>query len=217
MNNHPGLFVVFEGIDGSGTTTVSRRVHEILAADHSTALWTNEPSDSEYGTKARHLLRVPQTQPIQLAMLFALDRWHHCQFVLQPALDRGQLVVCDRYFLSSLAYQRQDGVDGELVESMNPPLRPDLTIFLSCPVEVAEQRRLGRSIASDRFEVTDRQRQIAQNYEDEIEWLEIDETYGLVVKLDATAPIGELVEASAEIIRAELAERRARGLSPRPA
>lgn len=214
MNTHPGLFVVFEGIDGSGTTTVSRRVHEILSAEHPTALWTNEPSDSEYGGKARHLLRVPQTKPIQLAMLFALDRWHHVQFVLQPALDRGQLVICDRYFLSSLAYQRQDGVDGELVESINPPLRPDLTIFLRCPVEVAEQRRLGRSIAADRFEVTDRQLQIAHNYEDEVAWM-TDEDGGLM-KVDATEEIGRIVELSVKEIREVLAARRAHGLSPRP-
>lgn len=215
MNNHPGLFVVFEGIDGSGTTTVSRRVHEILVADHSTALWTNEPSDSEYGTKARHLLRVPQTQPIQLAMLFALDRWHHCQFFLQPALDRGQLVVCDRYFLTSLAYQIQDGVDRDIIERTNPAMRPDLTIYLRCPVEVAEERRNGRGIAADRFEVTARQRQIAQNYDYEVSrWKPED---GSIVKLDATASVADIVRASAEAVRGALAARRARGLSPRPA
>ena len=215
MNDHPGLFVVFEGIDGSGTTTVSRRVHEILAADHSTALWTNEPSDSEYGTKARHLLRVPQTQPIQLAMLFALDRWHHCQFVLQPALDRGQLVVCDRYFLTSLAYQIQDGADRDIIERTNPAMRPDLTIYLRCPVEVAEERRNGRGIAADRFEVTARQRQIAQNYDYEVSrWKPED---GSIVEVDATASVADIVRASLDAVRGALASRRERQPSPRPA
>lgn len=184
-----GLFIVFEGIDGSGTTTVSRRVHERMGGD---SLWTNEPSDSEYGNKARHLLQVPGTQPIQLAMLFALDRWHHLRHVILPALEANRLVLCDRFLLSSLAYQQQDGIERGIVEKLSPTYRPDLTIFLRCKVEVAEQRRQGRGLAADRFEVTERQRQIALNYEQEVDLLQC--SGDPVAVIDGEQDLKEVVE-----------------------
>lgn len=146
-NQAPGLFVVFEGIDGSGTTTVSRQVAEMLGSE---SQWTNEPSTSEFGTKARHFLTIPSTSPVQLAMLFALDRFHHNRFVVEPGIKAGQIVICDRHLLSSLAYQMQDGIDRSVILAMNPALRPDLTIFIRCPVEVAEKRRANRGLAADR-------------------------------------------------------------------
>lgn len=164
--------------------------------------------------KARHMLTMQSAQPIQLAMLFALDRFHHNRFFIEPALRTGQTIICDRYLMSSLAYQMEDGISRDVIYDINPALRPDMTIFLQCPVEVAEKCRLNRSMAADRFEVTERQRVIAENYQAEIEAARIGGNFGEVVCLDAQWTVAELVRSAVATIKSLQARREARGLSP---
>ena len=107
-----GSFIVFEGIDGSGKTTHSARLRERLeSAGHSTLL-TMEPSERPAGKFLRHHLHNPGPQPfdeLTRCMLFAADRRDHLVHEISPALDAGKIVICDRYVLSTAAYQVSSG------------------------------------------------------------------------------------------------------------
>ncbi len=92
----------------------------------------------------------------------------HLAREIEPALAQGQVVVCDRYVLSSLAYQTAAGVPLDLVAQANATFRtPDLTIYFDVPVEVAAQRRAKRGQAQEIFEVDDVQREVARLYREQ--------------------------------------------------
>jgi len=110
---YPGLFVVLEGIDGAGTTTQAERLCAALRAEDVRATVTREPSDGPIGTLIRQALTGRVSLPNgggplnahTLALLFAADRADHLEAQVLPCVDRGDVVLCDRYVLSSLAYQ----------------------------------------------------------------------------------------------------------------
>jgi dTMP kinase len=147
-----GLFVTFEGIDRSGKTTQARLLCDALGDE---ALGVREPGGTEVGERVRELLKDPAVEltPESEALLFAAARAELVTRVIQPALERGRVVVSDRFLDSSLAYQgaaRGLGVDE--VEAINRfatgGLVPDLTLLLSIdPSEAA-----ARAGESDRFE-----------------------------------------------------------------
>ena len=147
----PGRFVVLEGIDGAGTTTQARRLAEALAQRGIAAHVTREPSDGPIGRLVRSSLGSggPALPPGARALLFAADRLAHVAAEIRPALEAGRWVVCDRYLLSSLAYQGLDCDEG-WVRAINrhaPP--PDRTILLDVPAEVAVARIRAREGAGD--------------------------------------------------------------------
>ena len=141
-NPGPGRFIVLEGLDGAGTTTQAHLLGERLAARG--PVWvTWQPSDRPAGLLIRRILKGEVvTDPRALALLFAADRLDH---VYGPGgiaehLSRGENVVCDRYYLSSLAYQTLDA-SFTWVHSINSQaMRPDLTVFLEVPVLVCLER-----------------------------------------------------------------------------
>ena len=102
-----GLFISFEGVDGAGKTTQVERLAEFWRARGREVVVTREPGGTELGTRIRQLLLhgaepiAPRTE----ALLFAADRAQHVAQVVRPALDRGAIVITDRYLDSSLAYQ----------------------------------------------------------------------------------------------------------------
>ena len=102
-----GLFISFEGVDGAGKTTQVERLAEFWRARGREVVVTREPGGTELGTRIRQLLLhgaepiAPRTE----ARLFAADRAQHVAQVVRPALDRGAIVITDRYLDSSLAYQ----------------------------------------------------------------------------------------------------------------
>jgi dTMP kinase len=150
-----GLFVVFEGIDASGKSTQARRVAELRDAH-----FTFEPGDTPLGVDLRRWVldaATPMT-PITEALLMLADRSHHVRTVIEPTLESGRPVVCDRYFASTLAYQGYGrGVDLVRLEAATElaigNCRPDLTILIDTPLEVANERRTPD--VRDRFESAD--------------------------------------------------------------
>lgn len=109
----PGRFIVLEGLDGAGTTTQTERLASLLRSEGHDVVTTREPSDGPVGTMLRQALtgrlglpqgRGPLAQET-LALLFAADRTDHLHARILPALEQGKVVLCDRYVLSSLAYQ----------------------------------------------------------------------------------------------------------------
>src|SRR5450759_981694 len=101
-----GVFIVIEGLDGSGKTTQAILLAKRLSQSHKTIL-TAEPSRGKIGAFIREsCLYEEKRLPTEAeALLFAADRVEHVQKEIKPALDEGKLVICDRYVYSSLAYQ----------------------------------------------------------------------------------------------------------------
>ncbi|MFV1991930.1 MAG: dTMP kinase [Acidimicrobiales bacterium] len=137
-----GRFIVLEGWEASGKSTQAKLLAEALGA-----LQTFEPGASRIGKEIREVLLHTGHDLTDRAeaLLFAADRAQHVAEIIEPALVRGQDVVCDRYFYSSVAYQgagRELGVDKilELSAFATAGLTPDLVILLTLPDDVADSR-----------------------------------------------------------------------------
>ncbi len=162
-------FVTFEGIDGSGKTTVSRLVAEALRKRGETVFLTGEPTRGWTGDAVRHAYR-DDIGPLAEAFLFLADRAAH-QEEIRIHLGRGELVLCDRYADSTYAYQgaRLEGVVADPVlflRRITEPwlLTPDLTIFLRVPAETGLQRIADRP-DKIRFEELSFLKKVAANYD----------------------------------------------------
>ncbi|GBC94128.1 Thymidylate kinase [bacterium HR15] len=146
-------FITFEGIEGSGKTTLSRWLAEWLGAQEVPTLWTCEPGGSELGVALRHTLLQTSVDPLTELFLFLADRAHHVRTVILPALHQGLWVICDRYTDSTLAYQgygRRLNLRWlrRLNEVATHALEPNLTFLIDVPVQVA----LTRTTQPNRFE-----------------------------------------------------------------
>ena len=153
------FFVVIEGLDGSGKTQISRRLKRTLYQTHSQDVeLTFEPHDpSTAGLYIRQVLthRIKNVQPRTLALAFALNRADHNDRVINPFLDNrnNRILICDRYYLSSLVYQTTPGVDMDEIMHLNRGARkPDLTIFLNASASVCYERMRKRPEDKELFE-----------------------------------------------------------------
>ena len=144
------FFVVIEGIDGAGKTSIARALHNILRQTlGENALLTEEPhNESLMGAEIRSALRRErELKSVELAQAFALNRSNHLRTVIECHLQREHaVVICDRYLLSSLVYQTRDDITMEDVYQINRWARkPDLTIVLQVSAHIAYQRMDERS------------------------------------------------------------------------
>ncbi|HUF52209.1 MAG TPA: dTMP kinase [Dehalococcoidia bacterium] len=138
-----GKFIVIEGLDGSGITTQTEYLRTWCQKRGIDVAVTKEPTDGPAGAIIKLILRheVVGLPGESIALLFAADRSHHVASEIEPALERGTLLVSDRYSLSSFAYQLLDVDDLDWLRAVNakaPP--PDLTIFLDVPPEACLKR-----------------------------------------------------------------------------
>jgi dTMP kinase len=174
-----GAFIVLEGIDGSGTTTQAARLVEALGRRGHTVHLTREPSTGPVGTLIRQALSrrlvVPSAEGgrppgfATMALLFAADRMDHLEAEILPRLERGEIVVCDRYDHSSLVYQSATSDDPEGVAAWTRALnrharRPDLVLILDLDVDLAKRRRAARGGADEIFDDDALQRRLAEGY-----------------------------------------------------
>lgn len=154
---YPGLFISFEGGDGVGKTTQIRRLSELLTEAGVEHICTREPGGTELGAEIRRLLlHGGHVAPRAEALLYAADRAHHIATRVRPALQRGAVVLADRYLDSSVAYQGAARCLGpaevrELSLWATEGLLPDLTILLDADPGLAERRATDRG-AKDRLE-----------------------------------------------------------------
>ena len=154
-----GLFISFEGIDGVGKSTQADLLETWLQGKGKTVVRTLEPGGTEVGVEIRKILlhHRGDLAPRAEAALFAADRAHHVATKIRPALSRGEIVITDRYFDSSVAYQ---GAGRELSQTEVRDLSlwavggllPDLTVLLDLPADVARNRRNGSGTEPDRLE-----------------------------------------------------------------
>ena len=184
-----GLFITFEGGDGSGKTTQVRLLAEYLREYGREVVATREPGGTDLGQEIRKLiLHGGDVCPKAEALLYAADRAHHIATVVRPALQRGAVVLADRYLDSSVAYQgvaRQLGLDEvrDLSLWATDGLMPDLTVLLDVPVTVGAGRVGGKQ---DRIESagTDFHQAVRSEYlklaqEDPNRWRVLDASGGI--------------------------------------
>ncbi len=144
-------FIVFEGGDGSGKSTQVRSLWRRLRNRGIMVLRIREPGGTPLGQSLRRLLKSGEPiAPISELMLFEAARAQLVQQVIRPFLDRGGVVIADRFTSSTVAYQGYGrGLDRELIERLNREatggLEPDLTVLLDLPVETALARKEGQN------------------------------------------------------------------------
>ncbi len=175
----PGVFIVVEGIDGSGSTTHTKLLGKALRQRGHGVVETCEPSAGPIGGLIRQVLQrrlfVADAMGPRafawstMALLFAADRMDHLDSTIVPALRDGKIVLSDRYDLSSLAYQSVTAPSGDKVvpwirELNAAALRPDLTVVIDVPLDVAEERRRSRGGAEEMFETRDLQTRLCAVY-----------------------------------------------------
>lgn len=144
-----GLFIAFEGGDGAGKSTQSRLLGAALERLGREVLLTRQPGGTELGAGLRELvLHGGAVAPRAEALIFAADRAHHVATLIRPALERGIVVLSDRYMDSSIAYQgAARGLEHEEIRQLSlwgtEGLLPDLTVLLDVPAQVGRSRRDG--------------------------------------------------------------------------
>jgi dTMP kinase len=142
-----GVLLALEGIDGCGKSTQSELLASALRERGLEVALTCEPTDSPLGRQIREYFQGPDRylSPKEELNLFMADRREHVAEVIDPALAEGKIVICDRYYYSSVAYQGALGLDPDRILAQNEVMavRPDLAVILTLPVAQALARISG--------------------------------------------------------------------------
>ena len=155
------MFIVFEGIDGSGKSSVIARLKDHLESKGMKVMVTAEPTGGAIG---KFVATTDDLIPEAEALLFVADRALHTKDIMKW-MDDGYVVLCDRYFASTLAYQSAAGMDPEWLKAINSnvTIRPDATILMDIDPEVSLKRVDARGEKS-RFEKLDYLRKVRDAY-----------------------------------------------------
>lgn len=155
-----GKLIVLEGIDGCGKTTHAKLLAQWLESNGKKVLHTKEPSYGPIGLLLREYLKK-ESLPLVDALLFTADRAEHVEKEINPALKEGKIVVCERYFYSTIAYQMAQGLDKNWLEKLNAfAPKPALTILLDLQPEVSVKR----TTTNEKFENLVFLKKVRENY-----------------------------------------------------
>lgn len=201
METKLGMFICIEGIDGSGKTTQSRLLVKNLRKQGFDSVYTTEPSRGVVGRFIRKtILHREKRAPIVIeALLFAADRVEHVEREVKPALEKGKIVVCDRYFHSSLAYQGAAGLNWEWIKEINKwAIQPDLAIFIDVPPDIVI-KRLNRKKSV--METTENQYKVREAYLKLVEQKKL-------VPVDGNKPVKEVAKDILKIVLKHLRNKR---------
>ena len=142
-----GLFITLEGGDGAGKSTQIRNIEKFFTDKGLTVTHTREPGGPPISEKLRAILLDPansEMQSVTEMLIFAAARAQNVREIVEPALERGEVVICDRYVDSSIAYQAYGRELGSMVAEVNHHatggLRPDLTVWLDIDPETGKAR-----------------------------------------------------------------------------
>jgi dTMP kinase len=160
-----GLFIAFEGIDGTGKTTQLEMLADFLRSQNLEVIQTREPTDGTYGQKIRELYVDRGRCTIEEELdLFIQDRKEHVEELIAPALAGGKAVLTDRYYFSTAAYQGAAGCNSEAIFTANSfAPEPDIVLLLTMEAEVSVRRiqQLRGDTLND-FEQLEQLRKVAQ-------------------------------------------------------
>jgi len=162
------MFIVFEGLDGSGQSTQAKLLKDYLEKERNlSVILTKEPTDQPpIGTLIRQILRKEiSVSPPTLQLLFCADRSEHLEQVIKPALKKNQWVISDRYFYSTIAYGSLN-LDIEWLIKINEQfLVPDIVFLLKVRPEICLQRIDENRDKREFFEESDKLKRVWQTYE----------------------------------------------------
>ena len=150
----PGLFIVLEGIDGTGKSTQARRLGEWFVSQGREVVLSREPTDGPWGGKLRESAATGRLSPEDELRYFLNDRRQHVEELIAPSLAAGKVVILDRYYFSTMAYQGARGFDPADIRRKNEEFAPvpDLLLILDLDVDTAHQRIGHRGDSANEFE-----------------------------------------------------------------
>lgn len=189
-----GVLVALEGIDGAGKTTQAARLESVLQGGGLDVLRTKEPTDGQWGRKLRESAATGRLSPQEELDLFMRDRAEHVQTRIQPALAAGKVVIVDRYYFSSVAYQGARGFDPAEILAKNEAFapRPDLLVILDVEPTVGIQRIGARGDKANAFEDEANLRAVAEQFR------ALDLPY--MIRVDGTLPAERITEGILEVL-----------------
>ncbi len=163
------LFIVLDGLDGSGKGEMVKRLKEYLADKDLKILVTKEPTDGKYGKQIKEILKKekdPKKGAELCLKLFVKDREEHLKKEIEPFLKKGNsIVICDRYYYSTIAFQHTQGIDIEKLIAENMPFKtPDITFILDLPAEIALERIGKRGQEIEKFEQLGFMEELRENF-----------------------------------------------------
>ena len=149
-----GLLIAIEGIDGTGKSTQARRLGEWFVSQGREVVLSREPTDGPWGKKLRESAATGRLSPQAELQYFLNDRRQHVTEVIIPARAAGKVVILDRYYFSTMAYQGARGFDPVEIRRLNEEFAPvpDLLVILDLDVDTAHQRIGFRGDTTTEFE-----------------------------------------------------------------
>lgn len=152
-----GVFITFEGIEGVGKTTQIKRLQSALKELSIDCIGTREPGGTATAEIIRNIILKEDMTELTELLMYSASRAEHVTSLVKPNLEAGRHVLCDRFTDATIAYQGYGrGVDIKLIDTLNniatAGIRPDITIIIDLPVEIAFQRLAKRGSEPDRFE-----------------------------------------------------------------
>jgi dTMP kinase len=194
INLPGGFFIVIEGIDGSGKSTLLKKLGDRLAG-YFKVIITREPSDSIYGKTLRESFEKGRLTPEEELELFVKDRNLHINDEVKPYLDKGYMVISDRYFFSNIAYQSAYGVPYEIVKEKNShfPL-PKLVLYLYLETDTALKRISKSRGDTNKVETHTNINNVKSIYN------RLEKEYEMFKRVDASVDIDKVTEQSINII-----------------
>ena len=149
-----GLFIVIEGIDGTGKSTQAKRLGEWFSAQGREVVLSREPTDGPWGKKLRESAATGRLSPEDELQYFLNDRRQHVDELIAPSLAAGMVVILDRYYFSTMAYQGTRGFDPAEIRQQNEAFAPvpDVLLIMDLDVDTALERIGARGDTTNEFE-----------------------------------------------------------------
>lgn len=162
------LFIVFDGLDGSGKGEMIKKLEKYLGSKKLKILVTREPTDGYYGKELKEILKKekdPKRGAEKCLALFVADRKEHLIHEIEPFLENEGIVICDRYYYSTIAFQHTQGIEMEQVIFPNMGFRtPDIAFILDLPAETALERIHKRGEDKEKFEQLEFMKKLRDNF-----------------------------------------------------
>ncbi|MHC1570286.1 MAG: dTMP kinase [Methermicoccaceae archaeon] len=192
-----GVLIAIEGIDGAGKSTHAALLKEALEREGYEVVLLKEPTAGVWGMRIRELARHGRSAPASEELeLFLKDREENAKSHILPALKEGKVVIMDRYYPSSMAYQGALGLDPEHIRQMSERIapRPDLVVVLDVPPEIGVGRVRDRGEAPDHFEDTEYLRKVRNIFIQMVQ-------EGMGTLVDATLPVEDVHARIIELLK----------------